>query len=341
MRALRHGGMIALFLISACAESPTWPAGELRIQVSLQPALDAGIQPTRVLATARRGANVWEQELAIDGASATGTFAELSPGDYALRVAVHAGIPAYAAGEETAAVRGGQATQTGADLVDWNRHYPDIPRRVLFVGNSLTGANDGLDEHFVPLADAAWDFLGMQADMVARGGYSLASHWFHGDAVDAIAEGDYDCVVLQGSPSAMVNEPESYAEHAALFVEHAREHGAATVLLVPHSYEDEDQYAATLQELVAASVLATGARPAPVCQAWYRCLADHPEIDLYRDYVHQTPAGSYLYLAVLVGTLLQTAPGAGDCNLTAVFGDDERAAIDALAWAAVREQFDW
>src|SRR6266508_356643 len=75
------------------------------------------------------------------------------------------------------------------------------PYRILFVGNSLTYANDlpGLVE---ALADSAGaDTLGAAA--VAFPDFSLEDHWNDRRAVREIARGGWDVVVLQQGPSAL------------------------------------------------------------------------------------------------------------------------------------------
>src|SRR5581483_7906932 len=88
--------------------------------------------------------------------------------------------------------------------------------RVLFIGNSLTAAND-LPAVLQQLAVAAHRPLTCRA--VAFGGYSLEDHWNHGEARRAIAEGGWSFVVLQQGPSAL---PES----RVLLVEYARRFAA-------------------------------------------------------------------------------------------------------------------
>src|SRR5688500_5140984 len=76
------------------------------------------------------------------------------------------------------------------------------PVRILFVGNSLTYAND-LPATLCGLARAA----GKRAvcESIAKPDYSLEDHWNERDARTAIARG-WDFVVLQQGPSAL---PES------------------------------------------------------------------------------------------------------------------------------------
>ena len=73
-----------------------------------------------------------------------------------------------------------------------------VDLRVLFVGNSLTGAND-LPRMFAAVA-AAGGFR-VATGRVVFDNVSLDDHLIRGDAVDAIRGGDWDYVVMQQGPS--------------------------------------------------------------------------------------------------------------------------------------------
>jgi hypothetical protein len=75
--------------------------------------------------------------------------------------------------------------------------------RVLFIGNSLTAAND------LPRLVAAMSALvgaPLECENVTFDGFSLEDHWNEGSAKRAIARGGWSTVVLQQGPSAL---PES------------------------------------------------------------------------------------------------------------------------------------
>ena len=77
------------------------------------------------------------------------------------------------------------------------------PQRVLFVGNSLTAAND-LPATVAALASAAGRPI--EVDVRAPGGFALEDHWTTTDVRQVIADGHYDVVVLQQGPTSL---PES------------------------------------------------------------------------------------------------------------------------------------
>src|SRR5262245_25457547 len=79
---------------------------------------------------------------------------------------------------------------------------PPAPVRILFIGSSLTYAND-LPAMVCALARAARHEA--QCEIIAKPDYSLEDHWNERTARQAIARG-WDFVVLQQGPSAL---PES------------------------------------------------------------------------------------------------------------------------------------
>src|SRR5688572_15850379 len=73
----------------------------------------------------------------------------------------------------------------------------NAPRKVLFIGNSLTFYQDGIYTHFQRLAAAATPPLKVQADKAVVGGQYFRTLWDrYPEPRQAIAKG-YDVVVLQ------------------------------------------------------------------------------------------------------------------------------------------------
>lgn len=99
--------------------------------------------------------------------------------------------------------------------------------RVLFVGNSLTTAND-LPKLVQQLAVAGHERF--EYRIVAFDGYSLEDHWNRGDAKRAIAEGGWTYVVLQQGPSALPESRVLLIDYARRFAAEARKIGAEPAL---------------------------------------------------------------------------------------------------------------
>ena len=120
----------------------------------------------------------------------------------------------------------------GAAAQDADASPEPLPEHVLFVGNSHTERNNGLDwlvEHFVAADDPTLAFDGTK---ITEGGVTLEYHWQNG-AREQLLEGDFDTVVLQGYlPGSETPTAEPFLEYARLFDEVVHDVGARTVFFM-------------------------------------------------------------------------------------------------------------
>lgn len=104
---------------------------------------------------------------------------------------------------------------------------PAPPARVLFVGNSLTYAND-LSGMVATLSKAAG--RPMHVESVALPDFGLEEHWQQGDARKAIARGGWTDVVLQQGPSALPESRRILIDYVKRFDKAIKASGAKTAL---------------------------------------------------------------------------------------------------------------
>src|SRR5262245_21667559 len=102
------------------------------------------------------------------------------------------------------------------------------PQRVLFIGNSLTAAND-LPRMLETMSRGAGG-PAITCESVALPNYSLEDHWARGDAQKAIARGGWTTVVLQQGPSALPESRVLLREYVRKFDAVIRRAGAKTAL---------------------------------------------------------------------------------------------------------------
>ena len=183
------------------------------------------------------------------------------------------------------------------------RAAPAEPLRVLFVGNSLTEAND-LPGEVASLAEATGRKL--ETGAVVAGGYSLEDHWKSTQAPKEILGGDWDVVVLQQGPSSL---PESQAHlklWAQRFAALARRGGARPGLL---TVWPESSRRSALGAVIASyrnAAKAAGAELYPAGDAWRRAWACDRTLALYgSDGFHPSRLGTYLAALVLYGRLFK------------------------------------
>jgi hypothetical protein len=183
------------------------------------------------------------------------------------------------------------------------------PARVLFIGNSLTSANDlpALVESMSTSAGAP-----LRCEKVAFDGFSLEDHWNEGSARRAIAKGGWSTVVLQQGPSALPESRVSLIEYTRRFDAEIRRAGPSTPLgagartalymVWPSSARRSDFDG--VKASYAAAADAVGGLFLPAGDAWREAWRIDARLALYGpDGFHPTLAGSYLAALVIVRQL--------------------------------------
>ncbi len=177
------------------------------------------------------------------------------------------------------------------------------PLRVLFVGNSLTATND-LPAVVARLARSHGRKLEYRT--VAFGGYALEDHWAQGDARAALANGNWDVVVMQQGPSALPQSQTNLRAWAIRWADEAARFGTRSALLTvwPESYRR-----GALVDVIASyrrAAEASGATLLPAGDAWrlaWRCQSRLPLYGL--DGFHPSALGTQAAALVVYGRLFR------------------------------------
>ncbi len=172
--------------------------------------------------------------------------------------------------------------------------------RVLFIGNSFTSYNGGLDTLLAGLAPtcttASFD----------QGGFTLEEHWNDAAELHSIATGHWDYVVLQDQSQSPVVNVAEFRRYTLLFDHAIARSGAKTVLLMTWNRPDSAAEGVTTANLSAAyraAGAALGARVAPAGEAFANALLERPDIVLNNADGHPTALGSYLAACVVYQTI--------------------------------------
>jgi Domain of unknown function (DUF4886) len=176
---------------------------------------------------------------------------------------------------------------------------------ILFIGNSFTYFNGGIDKQLKGLAP------GSTNSVVAQGGYKLFDHWKAGEALRQIQQGGWDYVVLQEQSQASVLDAEMFFNATRDFDTAVRTSGAHTILLMTWEYPDSLKNGVTTESLSTAyqSVAAElGIQVAPAGLAFARSLQARPDLILNSQDGHPTIYGTYLAACVLYGTIFGKTP---------------------------------
>lgn len=184
---------------------------------------------------------------------------------------------------------------------------------VLFVGNSLTYAND-LPEMVRALALAAGDTL--RVGMVASPDWSLEDHWNGGGARAEIRRG-WDVVVLQQGPSALPESRALLIDYTRRFADEIRAAGATPALYAvwPSLSRSGDWDRAGESYRLAAEAVHGILLPAG--EAWRTAWRADPGLQLYAaDGLHPSVAGTYTAALVIYARLLDRSPLGSPSTLT-------------------------
>jgi len=174
---------------------------------------------------------------------------------------------------------------------------PDDGLSVLFVGNSLTAAND-LPGMVAALAAAA-GVEQFRYGEVTAGGASLEDHWNDGRAVEAIEGDRWDVVVLQQGPSSLPSSRLNLIEWTGKFTDKIRERGGRSALYMVWPPLGGDWDAVTRSYTDAA--VAVDGMLFPAGEA-LRAVHAEGGVSLFAaDQFHPSQAGTYLAALVIVG----------------------------------------
>ncbi len=182
----------------------------------------------------------------------------------------------------------------------------DPPLRVLFIGNSLTYAND------VPaLVESIGKANGIHIETrtIAFPDYSLEDHWNQGESRRALARSKWNFVVLQQGPSSLPESRALLVDYTRRFAAEASRAGAKIALYMvwPSAARFRDFDGVNLSYQTAAR--AVGGVFLPAGEAWRAAWRENPDLRFYSsDYFHPSRLGSCLAAIVISQGLTGKAP---------------------------------
>ena len=201
--------------------------------------------------------------------------------------------------------------------------------RILFVGNSFTSRNN-LPGLIKGLAGARG--IEVEHKLISAGGASLRQHLNAGKALEAIASGSFDTVVLQEQSTLPIKSPARFQDSARDFHAAIEAAGARTALYLTWARRNAPDTQAALTSAYAASAVELAATLVPVGLVWEHFLAKHDEPVLHdADNSHPALAGSYLAACVFLIALLDEDPVGTDVPVKGLDADTA-ALLRQSAW---------
>ena len=186
----------------------------------------------------------------------------------------------------------------------------DPPRNVLFIGNSFTYYNEGVDLHLARLAAATDPVIPVHTASRVTPAQNLKGHFEDRRTHGALAAESWDIVVLQGSSFEPVtpSTQQEFLDYADRLDAEIREIGARTAFFMTWAYLNEPEMTAALATTYTGKANELNALVVPVGLAWERALSERPGIALYSDRKHSNLRGTYLAACVFYAALLGRSP---------------------------------
>ncbi len=182
--------------------------------------------------------------------------------------------------------------------------------QVLFVGNSLTYANE-LPAMVREIAHAAGG-LRVDVSTVAKPDFGLIEHWQDGAASKAIARGRWDLVVLQQGPSSQPDSRLILRDYVKRFDEQIRKVGARTALYSVWPSRARSRDFDGVSESYGLAAKDVGALLMPAGEAWRAAWRRDPALPLYdRDGFHPSQLGSCLAALVVYKAIAHSVSSTG------------------------------
>lgn len=179
------------------------------------------------------------------------------------------------------------------------RPIPPGGLRVLFLGNSLTQAND-LPLMVQALAKSAGQDL--EVETIAFPNANLEDLWFEGSALAAIDQGNWDFVVMQQGPSSLPESRVHLRKWVGKFAKRIRAAGARPAVYMVWPSIDRIAFFDAVSE--AYTLAATDVRGLliPGGEVWRAAWRRNPDLELYGpDGFHPTIEGTYAVALSMYG----------------------------------------
>lgn len=175
--------------------------------------------------------------------------------------------------------------------------------KVLFIGNSFTDFNGGLDGMLKQLAPRT------EAARISPGGSTLQQHSVSAEDASSLRTGGWQFVVLQDQSQFAVMEPELFRVGASAMVAEVRAAKATPLFLATWGRPDSP---GVTSEAMDAAYRSMGDRllvsVIPAGLAFAASLAAKPALVLNQYDGHPTPAGTYLAGCTAFATIYHTSP---------------------------------
>ena len=187
------------------------------------------------------------------------------------------------------------------------------PFRALFIGNSYTYYND-LPMVIADLATDAKASRRFEPHVVLVGGSTLEAHLARKTALDEIARGNWDAVIIQDQSTRPITDPRATMRDVATFANATSKVGAKLIVYETWAREATPQTQDSLTRVLHAAAAAVGASVVHAGEAW-RAFREQEEVPagahsllFAPDGSHPSPLGTHLAASAFYATLYGKSP---------------------------------
>lgn len=208
----------------------------------------------------------------------------------------------------------------------------ETPREILFIGNSYTYYNGGIDSHLQRLAESASPPIKLVVESQTTPNQTLKGHYNDNRTQRALARRSWDVAILQGASYEPVDHstrPEFF-EFAQRLDEEIKDIGAQTVFFMTWGWQFSPGMIVDLRNAYLKQGNKIGALVVPVGIAWEQVLQERPGISLHSDRRHSNLKGTYLAACVFYAALLGQSPVG--LSYTAGIENGEARYLQQVAW---------
>jgi hypothetical protein len=184
------------------------------------------------------------------------------------------------------------------------------PLKILFIGNSLTQYNGGLDYILRKMFARTQPKMLIHSEKVAPGGEHLAGHFNKGKALKKIKETEWDIVVIQEYSNGPIINKEDFHKYSRLFVKEIRRKGANAIFYMTFGYKNNPDMLPLISNSYNSVAKDLKCEVVPVGRAWHKVLDERKDIEMYSDFKHPNKNGTYLASCVFYSFLTGKHPSA-------------------------------
>ena len=210
------------------------------------------------------------------------------------------------------------------------------PTKILFLGNSFTYFNDGVDRHLHRLVSAAFPTQEFVFDSLTVPNRTVKGHYQDVTTTEALSSERWDLVVIQGAshePARTESIPE-FNEYTTRLAERIREEGAEVALFMTWAYRFDREMLLTLASTYVETGNRISALVVPVGMAWEKIRQQQSGGFLFSDTRHPSLPGTYLAACVFFAAIFSESPEGS--AYTGGLPPDQARFLQEIAWQTTR-----